>query len=94
LAANRTSLPEVLGDAAVLVDPDRQDDVADGLARLLSDAELREQLCARGLRRAEQFQLVPHARQVLDVYAECAAASGRARQRRIADERRSYDLDF
>jgi glycosyltransferase involved in cell wall biosynthesis len=80
LAANRTSLPEVLGDAALLVDPDRQDDVVDGLARLLSDAELREQLRARGLDRAEQFQLVPHARQVLDVYAECAAASGRVRE--------------
>jgi glycosyltransferase involved in cell wall biosynthesis len=94
LAANRTSLPEVLGDpsassgqaAALLVDPDQQDDVADGLARLLSDAELRERLRARGLRRAEQFQLVPHARQVLAVYAECAAASGRARQQCAADD--------
>ena len=85
LAANRTSLPEVLGDAALLVDPDRQDDVADGLARLLSDTELRQRLRTRGLRRAEQFQLVPHARQVLAVYAECAAARGRvstARRRR------------
>jgi glycosyltransferase involved in cell wall biosynthesis len=77
LAANRTSLPEVLGEAALLVDPDREEDVAAGLARLLDDAELREQLRARGLRRAEQFQLVPHARQVLEVYRECVSALGR-----------------
>ncbi|HEU5097562.1 MAG TPA: glycosyltransferase family 1 protein [Roseiflexaceae bacterium] len=73
LAANRTSLPEVLGDAALLADPDREDDVAAGLARLLDDPELRAQLRARGLRRAEQFQLAPHACQVLEVYGECAA---------------------
>jgi glycosyltransferase involved in cell wall biosynthesis len=76
----------VLGDAALLVDPDREDDVAAGLARLLDDADLREQLRARGLRRAEQFQLVPHARQVLDVYRECVAARGRERHPRAADD--------
>jgi len=86
LAANRTSLPEVLGDAALLVDPEREDDVAAGLAQLLDNADLRAQLRARGLRRAEQFQLVPHARQVLDVYHECAAALRRERRPRTADD--------
>jgi glycosyltransferase involved in cell wall biosynthesis len=86
LAANRTSLPEVLGDSALLVDPDREEDVAAGLARLLDDADLRDRMRAQGLRRAEQFQLVAHARQVLDVYAECAAALGRGRRPRTADD--------
>jgi glycosyltransferase involved in cell wall biosynthesis len=85
LAARRTSLPEVLGDAALLVDPDREDDVAASLARLLDDADLRDRMRAQGLRRADQFQLAAHARQVQDVYAECVAAIGRRRARAADD---------
>src|SRR5262249_7058213 len=41
-----SSLPEVVGDAAVLVDPYSVEDIADGLARVLSDTELRSELVA------------------------------------------------
>src|SRR5581483_6679005 len=40
LTSNRTSLPEVAGDAAILVDPDDVESIRDGLARMLSDQEL------------------------------------------------------
>ncbi|NJO83116.1 MAG: glycosyltransferase family 4 protein [Blastochloris sp.] len=55
LTANTSSLPEVAGDAALLIDPENTDAMTDGLARLLEDASLRADLRARGLARAAQF---------------------------------------
>ena len=48
VAANRTSIPEVCGDAAVLVDPDDVPALAGGLHRALHDEELRATLVERG----------------------------------------------
>jgi glycosyltransferase involved in cell wall biosynthesis len=78
LAANRTSLPEVLSDAAVLVDPDDTAAVADGMARLLDDAHLRAALRSRGYARCAQFELTRHARQVAAIYSACAPRRGMA----------------
>jgi glycosyltransferase involved in cell wall biosynthesis len=55
LTANTSSLPEVAGDAALLVDPEDSAAIADGLMRLASDAGLRAELRARGLARAALF---------------------------------------
>jgi glycosyltransferase involved in cell wall biosynthesis len=55
ISSNRTSLPEVVGDAAVLVDPDDVGAIEQALAQLLSSAERRAQLVERGLRRAAEF---------------------------------------
>ncbi|MBC8159734.1 MAG: glycosyltransferase family 4 protein [Roseiflexaceae bacterium] len=74
LVADRTSLPEVTGGAALLVDPGHERAVVDGLARLLADADLRGRLREQGLQRASQFQILPHARAVAEVYAAHARA--------------------
>jgi glycosyltransferase involved in cell wall biosynthesis len=50
-----SSLPEVVGDAALLVDPYSIEDIAGGLQRALSDDELRAELSARGRRRVQDF---------------------------------------
>jgi glycosyltransferase involved in cell wall biosynthesis len=50
-----SSLPEVVGDAALLVDPYRVDEIAHALERVLQDDALRADLVARGLVRARQF---------------------------------------
>jgi glycosyltransferase involved in cell wall biosynthesis len=50
-----SSLPEVVGDAAVFVDPWSIEDIADGLGRALSDESLRAQLRAKGLERGKAF---------------------------------------
>ena len=50
-----SSLPEVAGDAALLVDPMSVDELAGALARVLSDAALRDRLVAAGRRRLEAF---------------------------------------
>ena len=55
LAARASALPEVLGDAALLVDPRSTDDIAAALQRLAEDRDLRESLSERGLRRVERF---------------------------------------
>jgi glycosyltransferase involved in cell wall biosynthesis len=54
VAANRAALPETCGTAALLVDPDDADAVADAVMRAVSDQPLRARLRDAGLRRAEQ----------------------------------------
>jgi glycosyltransferase involved in cell wall biosynthesis len=55
LTSNVSALPEVAGDAALLVDPEDPEAIADGLRRLLEDGDLRRRLREAGLRRAERF---------------------------------------
>jgi glycosyltransferase involved in cell wall biosynthesis len=55
VTSNSTSLPEVMGDAAVFVDPYEVESIADGIRRVVEDAALREQLRSRGLERAKLF---------------------------------------
>ena len=68
LTSSVSSLPEVAGDAAVLVPPTDVDAMAEGLTRLLEDGALRADLAARGPRRAAQFSWERCARETLAVY--------------------------
>lgn len=67
IASDTSSLPEVVGDAGLLVPPQRAP-FADALARLLNDAALQDQVRARGLKRATAFTWANTARQTLEVY--------------------------
>jgi glycosyltransferase involved in cell wall biosynthesis len=53
--SDRPALPEVAGDAALLFDPTNQIEVTDAVRRLITDAELRQSLIARGIARARAF---------------------------------------
>ncbi len=55
LASNRGSLPEIVGNAGVLVDPERTDSIAHGLASLLRDGDLRQRLQKLGPIQARKF---------------------------------------
>jgi glycosyltransferase involved in cell wall biosynthesis len=55
VASDRTSVPEVTGDAALLVDPDDPSALAEAIRRVLGDPDLREDLRARGLRNVRRF---------------------------------------
>lgn len=55
ICANTSSLPEVAGDAALLIDPTDVADLAQAMLRLLTDAALRAELVARGRRNRERF---------------------------------------
>lgn len=68
LTSSVSSLPEVAGDAALLVPPTDVDAIAEGLARLLQDSALRADLAERGGRRAARFSWERCARETLAVY--------------------------
>jgi glycosyltransferase involved in cell wall biosynthesis len=53
--SNVTSLPAQAGDAAIVFDPDSSEAIADAIYRLWSDADLRRELSARGLRNVARF---------------------------------------
>jgi len=55
LTSNVCSLPEVVGEAAILVQPDKVEDIACGIRRIVQDSTLRSQLRESGLRRAQLF---------------------------------------
>jgi glycosyltransferase involved in cell wall biosynthesis len=68
ITSTASSLPEVAGDAALLVDPNRLDEMASALTRLLMDEALRESLRTRGLAHAARFTWAETARRTADVY--------------------------
>ncbi len=68
LTSNRTSLPEVAADAAVLVDPESVEEIRDGLARLLTDDELRADLVRRGAERCVRYTWDACVRTVANVF--------------------------
>ena len=72
LTSNVSSLPEVAGDAALLVDPLDVEAIAGGLQRLLEDAELAGDLRRKGLARAAEFSWTRAASETLDVYHSLA----------------------
>lgn len=69
-----SSLPEVAGEAALLVDPLNVDDLAQALERAVTDAALRSELRERGLRQAARFTWEAAARQLLAAYREVVEA--------------------
>jgi glycosyltransferase involved in cell wall biosynthesis len=60
----------VVGDAALVVDPDDREALAHAMGRLVSDASLREDLRARGLERARRYSWDETARRTIAVYEE------------------------
>ncbi len=70
LTSNRSALPEVAGAAALLVDPQRTDEIADGLHRLIENEELRTDLAQRGRLRAAEFPWKRAVHQTYGVYRE------------------------
>lgn len=68
IVSNVSSLPEVVGDAGLLVPPDDVEGWTEAMYRLLEDGALRQVLSEKGLRRAAQFSWEKAAQQHLEVY--------------------------
>ena len=73
VSSDRTSMPEVLGDAAVAVDPDDPDALADAVAALLHSEPRRAELRERGARRAAEFTWERCARLTVEAYRAALA---------------------
>ncbi|MDO8561314.1 MAG: glycosyltransferase family 1 protein [bacterium] len=68
IASNVTALPEVVGDAGIIVNPLDTERLADEIHRLLSDPALRERLSKRGLERAAMFKWSETAKNTVCLY--------------------------
>ena len=72
VTSNVSSMPEVAGDAAILVDPYSEAEIADAIEAVLTDATLHARLINRGFAQAKRFTWTDVARRTLDVYREVA----------------------
>jgi glycosyltransferase involved in cell wall biosynthesis len=70
VTSNRSALPEVAGDAALLVDPQDDGALGESMRRALADSALRSAMAERGLARARTFSWRRCARETLAVYEE------------------------
>jgi len=72
VSSNASSLPEVVGDAALLVDPRSAAEIAAGLTQLLESESKRKELAARGRQRAERYRWETCAAQSLEFFRRVA----------------------
>ncbi len=69
LSPNQSSLPEIVGDAGLLVNPFNIEEVANMMYELLTDDNLREKCIAKGLARAKQFSWESVAMRLIKIYS-------------------------
>ena len=72
VSTNVTSIPEISGDAAVLVDPRSVAELSRAIERVATDEETRRRLSEAGLRQAARFDWQTTATQTLEIYKRCA----------------------
>ncbi len=70
VSSNAASLPEVLGDSAIMCDPKDFKAFAEGIYRLITDESLRTRLISKGKNRAGNYSWARTARKTIDVYRE------------------------
>ncbi|WP_447973288.1 glycosyltransferase family 4 protein [Nitrospira sp. Kam-Ns4a] len=70
ITANTTALPEVAGEAALLVDPRDAEGLANAMIRVIEDERLREELRVKGFERAKQFTWESAARRTVALYRD------------------------
>ena len=68
ITSNITSMPEIAGSAALLVDPTSSEDIAEKMKQLHHDDTLRKELIKRGLERSKMFSWSMTARSTMDLY--------------------------
>jgi len=70
VTSNVSSLPEVAGDAAILVDPYDVEAIAKAMEQVLEDSNLRKEMIEKGFERAEKFSWQDTVKKTLDVYKQ------------------------
>jgi glycosyltransferase involved in cell wall biosynthesis len=77
VASNRAALPELVADAGLVFDAEREGELAAALARVLADSALADDLRHRGLARAALYTPARTSGRVLALLADVSAASAR-----------------
>ena len=70
ITSNTSSLPEVVGDAALLIDPHNSGELSRAITRILEDKALQEELRQKGYERVQHFTWAESARKMLSVYQQ------------------------
>lgn len=70
ITSNISSLPEVVGDAGIMVDPYNVDELSSAMYKVLNDSVLRKDLVTKGLNRAKMFNWEKCAKDTINVYRE------------------------
>ena len=70
ITSNTSSMPEVAGNAALIIDPYKPEEITAAMIRLLADDELRNDLISRGFEQAAKFSWKAMAEQFLEIYRE------------------------
>jgi len=85
VTSNVSSLPEVVGNAAVLVNPENVFEIMRALHRVLMDQALRQRMKERGYKQATRFSWDSSVRRVLDVYRQVAGGGNHESTSKAAD---------
>lgn len=70
ITSNTSSMPEIAGDAAVIVDPSKPAEITAAIEKIISDREYREMLCKKGIERAKMFSWKVMAEKYLALYSK------------------------
>lgn len=68
IASNNSSLPEICANSAILIDPDKPEEISEATRQILSDKILREKLIKSGLKKAQEFSWQKTAQEVLNLF--------------------------
>jgi glycosyltransferase involved in cell wall biosynthesis len=70
ITSDKSSLPEIVGSAAILVDPEKKIEILEALKKILTDKNLQEEMGKRGVIQAEKFNWKKCAEETLRIYEE------------------------
>ena len=70
VVSNSSSLPEVVGDAGILVDPQRVEDIEISIYKILNDKKLRIELTEKGLKQSKKFTWENSANKLCNIYCK------------------------
>jgi len=68
ITSNNSSLPEVVGDAGMLIDPNNCEEIAEAMYKVLAEPELKESMIEKGMKRSESFSWKYTAEKTLEIY--------------------------
>jgi glycosyltransferase involved in cell wall biosynthesis len=66
ITSNNSSLPEIVGNGGILIDPDKPDEIMLAMKEILKNRELKEKLIQKGLEKSQKFDWKKTAREFLD----------------------------
>ena len=70
ITSNTSSMPEIAGDAAILVNPYKSEEIVRAIEKILNDTEFCENLCQKGIERASLFSWKHMAEMYLKLYKD------------------------